>query len=353
MENMPSRPFPGTRTLLLVNFRPEYHAGLDEEILLPADFLCLPLGPVRNRPRCCSTTSWDADPSLADLPDRIQERTAGNPFFIEEVVQSLHRRPERLAGCPGSTTAWSQARRRSSLFPRSGSGRARPPGSTGSRSARSTSFRSAAVIGKEFSEPVLLERVAELSRFRSSRPARSTTPSGPWWRPSFSTRRRSIPEAEYAFKHPLTQEVAYASQLGERRARVHAAVARAIEARDSDKLDERAALLAHHWEGAGEAHQAAHWHRRAAEWAGLGHPSEGVLRTGAVCATCSRRFPAPPRPTSWVRSPAPSFSTWVRGSRRSRKRWRRFSAREASWPVEAGTTPRWLGSRAATALSST
>src|SRR5262249_42450079 len=76
------------------------------------------------------------------------------------------------------------------------------------------------------------------------------------------------PEAEYAFKHPLTQEVAYGSQLGERRKRVHAAVARAIEATSAEKRDEQAALLAHHWEHAGEALVAANWHARAADWAG-------------------------------------------------------------------------------------
>src|SRR5207249_4756411 len=52
------------------------------------------------------------------------------------------------------------------------------------------------------------------------------------------------PEVEYAFKHPLTQEVAYRSQLGERRARVHATLARAVEELHRDKLDERAGLLA-------------------------------------------------------------------------------------------------------------
>src|SRR5439155_1528962 len=76
------------------------------------------------------------------------------------------------------------------------------------------------------------------------------------------------PQAEYAFKHPLTQEVAYGTQLGERRRLVHAAVARALEATSPEKLDEQAALLAHHWERAGEALTAADWHRRAAEWAG-------------------------------------------------------------------------------------
>ena len=74
--------------------------------------------------------------------------------------------------------------------------------------------------------------------------------------------------AEYAFKHPLTQEVALGSQLRERRRQVHAAVARAIEQQDAEHLDERAALLAHHWEEAGEALSAARWHRRAAQWVG-------------------------------------------------------------------------------------
>ncbi len=36
------------------------------------------------------------------------------------------------------------------------------------------------------------------------------------------------PEVLYAFKHPLTQEVAYESQLADRRAALHAAVARAL-----------------------------------------------------------------------------------------------------------------------------
>jgi tetratricopeptide (TPR) repeat protein len=49
---------------------------------------------------------------------------------------------------------------------------------------------------------------------------------------------------------------------------VHATVARAFEELHRDKLDERAALLAYHWEHAGEARRAAEWHRRAADWIG-------------------------------------------------------------------------------------
>jgi adenylate cyclase len=77
-----------------------------------------------------------------------------------------------------------------------------------------------------------------------------------------------FPVAVYAFKHPLTQEVAHSSQLQERRRGTHAAVARAIQDAHAGKLDEQAALLAHHWEEAGQPLEAAGWHGRAAGWAG-------------------------------------------------------------------------------------
>jgi adenylate cyclase len=84
------------------------------------------------------------------------------------------------------------------------------------------------------------------------------------------------PEAEFAFKHPLTQEVAYRSQLGDHRARIHAGVARAIAELYPDKLDELAALLAGHWERAGESEEAARWSARAGKWAGPIHPAEAL-----------------------------------------------------------------------------
>ena len=74
------------------------------------------------------------------------------------------------------------------------------------------------------------------------------------------------PDVVYAFKHPLTQEVAYGSQLGERRAAIHRAVAEAIAELHGEPLDAQAALLAHHWEQAGEDLEAARCHARAAGW---------------------------------------------------------------------------------------
>jgi tetratricopeptide (TPR) repeat protein len=77
------------------------------------------------------------------------------------------------------------------------------------------------------------------------------------------------PQVAYAFKHPLTHEVAYRTQLKDRRAQTHASVARIIEALGGDRLDEVAALIAHHWEEAGERAIAARWHARAARWIGI------------------------------------------------------------------------------------
>ena len=108
------------------------------------------------------------------------------------------------------------------------------------------------------------------------------------------------PVAEYAFKHPLTQEVALRSQLRQRRSRVHAAVARAIEAATPAKLDEQAALLAHHWEEAGDARQAVRWHRRAAECVGSTDPVEGVRHWQRIRALACK-FPGDEELTSlWL-----------------------------------------------------
>src|SRR5207245_675754 len=71
-------------------------------------------------------------------------------------------------------------------------------------------------------------------------------------------------ETEYVFRHPLTQEVAYGSQLLERRVALHSAVARALEEVFADRLGERAALIAHHWEQARRPGQATRWRRLAA-----------------------------------------------------------------------------------------
>src|SRR5437764_1996847 len=76
----------GTRTLFLVNFRPEYQAGWTR-MSYYQQLPLLPLGPEAIAELLASLLG--TDPSLAGLVERMRERTRGNPFFIEEVVQSL------------------------------------------------------------------------------------------------------------------------------------------------------------------------------------------------------------------------------------------------------------------------
>jgi len=253
---------PGSRALLLVTFRPEYHAGwmqrsYYQQLPLP------PLGEAASAELLRDLLGTDA--SLAGLADHIRARTGGNPFFIEEAIQSLVEsrvldgargayrltRPVHEVAIPATVQAVLAAR-----IDRLGE-------------REKAVLETAAVIGKEFAEPIL-KRVVELSEPELVAALHALVAA------EFVYERALHPEAEYAFKHPLTQEVAYRSQLAERRARVHAAVARVVADLYAGKLDERAALLAHHWAGAGEALEAARWSRRAAEWVGMSNFPEAL-----------------------------------------------------------------------------
>ncbi len=245
---------PGTRALLVLNFRPEYHAGWMQK----SHYLQLPLLPLGAEASSeLLRELLGSDPSVAELVERIRERTAGNPFFAEEIVQAL----AEAGSLDGSRGAYRlRAPVETLVLPASvqvvlGARIDRLP------EREKQVLQTAAVIGKEFGEPVL-RRVGGLAETELAAALRALVQAELVYETAL------YPEAEYTFKHPLTQEVAYGSQLGERRKRVHAAVARAIEAAYAEKLDEQAALLAHHWERAGEALAAATWHARAADWAG-------------------------------------------------------------------------------------
>ncbi|MDH4053604.1 MAG: hypothetical protein OEU93_18705, partial [Rubrivivax sp.] len=94
-------------------------------------------------------------------------------------------------------------------------------------------------------------------------------------RAEFLHEQAIYPVVEYAFKHPLTQEVALGSQLKERRRAVHAAVAEALQA-SGGNLDELAGAIAQHWEEAQDRAAAARWYGRAAEWVGRSSIREGL-----------------------------------------------------------------------------
>jgi len=92
------------------------------------------------------------------------------------------------------------------------------------------------------------------------------------------------PERVLSFRHPLTREVAYGTQLTERRTATHAAAARAMIELDPDRLDELAALVAHHFKAGDETLEAARWSARAAHWAGHTRPQDAMLLWQQVTA---------------------------------------------------------------------
>jgi class 3 adenylate cyclase/tetratricopeptide (TPR) repeat protein len=259
-----------SRNLLLVNFRPEYHADWMQQ----SWYRQIPLTPLgREAIAELLADLLGKDPSIAGLAAIVHARTGGNPFFTEEVAQSLIE-SGHLAGTRGAYRLVTPIERLEVPATVQAVLAARID-RLAEREKRL--LQVAAVIGKDFPEP-LLAAVAEL-------PAEELKAAlAALRRAEFIHEQALYPVAEYAFKHPLTQEVALGSQLRERRRQVHAAVAGAIEQQDAEHLDERAALLAHHWEEAGEACSAARWHRRAAEWAGRNDPTQGMRHMRRVLA---------------------------------------------------------------------
>ena len=256
-----------TRTLWLVNFRPEYQAGW----MGKSYYQQLPLRPLdAGAIADLLADLLGTDPSVAGLPARIHQRTGGNPFFTEEIVQALiesgslagdraaYRLVTPLDALEIPDTVQSVLAARLDRLPE--------------RDKRL--LQTASVIGKEFSDPLLRAVVAS---HRDPLPDAELAASlANLAAAEFLFEQALFPEVEYAFKHPLTQEVAYRSQLESRRVELHAAVARATEELAADKLDERAALLAYHWEQAGDALTAARWHARAAEVAGFDSPDDAL-----------------------------------------------------------------------------
>jgi class 3 adenylate cyclase/tetratricopeptide (TPR) repeat protein len=258
----------GSRSLLIVNFRPEYHPTWSAKSYYRQIPLA-PLGPEAVRGMLEDLLGNDA--SIEGLAKSIYARTAGNPFYTEEAVQSLIE-SGALEGTRGSYRLVKPFEQLQV-----------PPTVQALLAARIDRLgerekfvlQSAAVIGMEFSEPILRRVVNEISHSPLSE-----TELGLALRvlkeSDFILEQSLYPVPEYSFKHPLTQEVALNAQLKERRRQVHAAAASALEEAHAARLDESAALLAHHYEGAGDALAAARWHQRAAEWAGITNAAEGL-----------------------------------------------------------------------------
>lgn len=257
------------RVLLVLDYRPQYDGGW----LRAAGARVLALEPLAAADiGALLDELLGADPSLAPLRARLLERAAGNPFFAEELVRGLVQ-SGALAGTRGAyrlerpfddtgipTTLQAVLAARIDRLP----------------PADKEVLQAAAVIGKTFAAAVLaratgLGDAPLAARLAALAGAELIAAAGD--------------DDVYVFAHPLTQEVAYAAQLHTRRAAVHGAVARALAASAGAVVTaDAAALLAYHWEAAGEPVEAALSHHRVAR-ALAGTASEEALdrlRRGAA-----------------------------------------------------------------------
>jgi class 3 adenylate cyclase/tetratricopeptide (TPR) repeat protein len=253
----------GTQTLAIVNYRPEYDPGWTA----PPDYRQISLEPLGQADTLELLHDLAGeDPSLNGLGELLHQRTAGNPFFIEEIVRALVEagnlegergayrlaRPVEDTGVPASVQTVLAAR----------IDRLEP--------VAKRLLQAASVAGREIGERTLV-LVSDFAGAEEREPALcELIESG------FLYEVELYPERVLAFRHPLTREVAYGTQLAEQRAATHAATARALIELNPDRHDELAALIASHMEDGGETLEAARWSARAAHWAGHSRPHDAL-----------------------------------------------------------------------------
>jgi class 3 adenylate cyclase len=193
--------FPGTRTLVLTNFRPEFSAPWAAH----SYYRQLPLDPLdSDAVGRLLDGLLGGDASLAPLSKLVVEQTGGNPFFVEEVVRSLVE-DGTLAGEPG---AYRLTRPLEDLGV--------PPSVQATLAARidrlggadKAVLQTAAVIGRNFTEPVLRLVAGRSPQDLAAALRRLCTAE-------FLQEVALDPVEEYRFWHPLTQEVAYGGLLRE------------------------------------------------------------------------------------------------------------------------------------------
>jgi class 3 adenylate cyclase len=223
---------PTTRILLLINYRPEYQHGWGSK----PHYGQLRLDPLsaESAEEFLRVVLGD-DPELQSLKRLLIERTEGNPFFLEECIRTLvetralmgergaFRLQKALSGIQVPVTVQAMlAARIDRLSPHD-----------------KWVLQCAAVIGKDVSFP-LLQAVADAPE-TELRESLAQLQTG-----EFLDERSLFPELEYTFKHALTQEVAYATLLLERRRELHARIAQTIEMLCADRLGNEVDRLAHH-----------------------------------------------------------------------------------------------------------
>ncbi len=241
------------RILLLVNYRPEYRHGWSNKTCY-TQLRLDPLG-VASAEEMLSAL-LGANPELDPFKRLVIERTEGNPFFMEEMVQVLL--DEGALVRDGSSARLSRPLGELKI----------PPTVQAILAARidrlpsdaKDLLQTLAVIGREF--PLALVRAVVPASEDNLNRMLNDLQLG-----EFIFEQPAVGDTEYAFKHALTQEVAYSSVLMERRRQLHERTGAAIETLYAGSLDDHLAELAHHYGRSTNIEQAVQYLRRAGQQA--------------------------------------------------------------------------------------
>jgi tetratricopeptide (TPR) repeat protein len=235
-----------------VNYRPEYRHEWGNK----SHYVQIGLNPLgRESAEELLAALLEDAVELRPLKRLIIERTGGNPFFIEEMVHALF--DERILvrnGIVKVTRSLSQIRI--------------PPtvqGILASRidrlsAAQKELLQTLAVIGRE-SPLSLIRQVASTADIRLERMLAELRAA------EFIYEQPSLADAEYVFKHALTQEVVYNSVLIELRRQLHERIGAAIETLYADRIDDHLDGLANHYSRSANVNKAVDYLGRAARQA--------------------------------------------------------------------------------------
>jgi class 3 adenylate cyclase/tetratricopeptide (TPR) repeat protein len=262
------------RILMLVNYRPEYRHTWGNR----ACYSQLRLDPL-------SGQSGDemlqallgSDASLQSLKRLIIEKTQGNPFFIEEIVQALFEQGVVVRnGATRLTKPLSAIH-----IPLTVQGILAARIDALSASEKSL-LQTLAVIGKDFS----LDLVKQIMALQEDalQPMMKQLQAA-----EFIYERAALGDAEYTFKHALTQEVAYNSVLLERRCLMHERTGEAIERLFKERIDDHLVELAHHYSRSANTRKAVEYLFRAGNQAAARSAyAEAIMRLSAALESLKR-----------------------------------------------------------------
>ncbi len=184
------------------------------------------------------------------LKKLVTEKTEGNPFFMEEIVQSLFEQGALLRnGTVKLAKSLSAIQIPSTVQAVLASRIDRLP------PEQKDLLQTLAIIGKEFPRRLVREVSGksddELDRLLSGLQTAE-----------FIYEQPSISDVAYVFKHALSQQVAAGSALVERRKVLHQRVAHVLEAKFPETAETEPELVAHHYtEGGLGAEAIPYWYR--------------------------------------------------------------------------------------------